>query len=181
MRSHMKSKVKTGWILVAALVGGLVSNTGTWLFADRTQAQTQVQISQQEALYAVQTMMEGQRTYFRKNGKWLAVVNDLKQDLGATLPASFDYAVRTTTEAAYNYVIPASSANTSNLKAYVGAAFLAPDGSGQITTIICENTASGQIRPADPRIVRGQNPSQPPFALACGDASVEVPASKVTE
>ncbi|AFY61548.1 type IV pilin-like G/H family protein [Synechococcus sp. PCC 6312] len=148
--------------------------------APATLAQTQAQIAQQEGLYAVANITETQRTVFQKNGQWLADVPSIQQYMGATLPATFDYAVRTTTEAAYSYVIPTTAPNATGLKAYVGGAFLAPDGSQKVTTIICQNQISGQIRPADPRIIRGADPSQPPYALACGDGSIQIPASEVT-
>lgn len=164
-----------------SLTIGLCLVSGIVIEASSVQAQTQAQIAQQEGLYAVANMTEGQRTVYQQKGQWLADVPSIQQYLGATLPATFDYAVRTTTEAAYSYVIPTTAANATTLKAYVGAAFLAPDGSNQVTTIICQNQVPGQIRPADPRIVRGADPSQPPFSLACGDGSVQVPASEVTK
>lgn len=150
------------------------------VIAPATLAQNQAQIAQQEGLYAVANMTETQRTVFQKNRQWLADVTSIQQYMGATLPATFDYAVRTTTEAAYSYVIPTTAPNAVNLKSYVGAAFLVPDGSNQITTIICQNQVPGQIRPADPRIVRGADPTQPPYSLACGDGSIQIPASEVT-
>ncbi len=162
------------------LTVGLYLVSGILVGVSSAQAQTQAQIAQQEGLYAVANMTEGQRTVYQQKGQWLADVPSIQQYLGATLPATFDYAVRTTTEAAYSYVIPTTAANAAGLKAYVGAAFLAPDGSNQVTTIICQNQIPGQIRPADPRIVRGADPSQPPFSLACGDGSVQIPASEVT-
>ena len=60
---------------------------------------------QNAALQAVAKMMEGQRTYYQKNGKFRATVDNIQQNFGITLPQSFDYAVRTTSEAAYSYVI----------------------------------------------------------------------------
>ena len=62
------------------------------------------------------------------------------------LPSSFNYAVRTTDEAGNNYVIPKDN---SSLKAFVGSTFLAPDGSGEMTTIICLNKQAGQDRLSD--------------------------------
>ena len=108
-------------------------------------------------------------------------MNDLQKDFGISLPSSYDAAIRTTDEAAYNYVIPKSS--SSKLKAYVGAAFLAPDGSGKLTTIICENNDPGEERPADPELVRGTGVNEPTteITLKCGEYSTQVPASKVTE
>lgn len=134
------------------------------------------------ALQAVAKMMEGQRTYYQKNGRFRATIDNIQQDFGISLPTTFDYAVRTTSEAAYSYVIPTQSPLKGQLKAYVGAAFLTPNQNPQITTIICENNQPGTVRPADPQLVRGtdlNNPTQ--LALICGDFSVQVPASVVNE
>jgi len=146
-------------------------------------AQSQADADQNAALQAVAKLTEGQRTYYQTNGKFRAVVSNLQQDFGITLPASFDYAIRTTSEAAYSYVIPVQSTPvTNNLNAYVGAAFLTPSQNPKITTIICKSTKSGQIRPADPQLVRGIDLANPTkLALQCGDFSVEVPASRVNQ
>ena len=128
-------------------------------------------------------MTEGQRTYHQKNGQFRAQVTNIQKDFGITLPPTFDYAVRTTSEAAYSYVIPSQSPVTNKLKAYVGAAFLTPNQNPKITTIICQNTTPGQVRPADPQLVRlGTDlSSAAKLTLQCGDFSVEVPASMLTE
>ncbi len=146
------------------------------------EAQPQSNPDQNAALNAAARMAEGQRTYFQKNGAFRATVSNIQQDFGITLPATFDYAVRTTTEAAYSYVIPAQSATMGQLNAYVGAAFLTPNQNPMITTIICRNLQPGQIRPADPQLVLGTlmpNPSG--RVVRCGDGSVEVQASVVSE
>jgi hypothetical protein len=127
-------------------------------------------------------MMEGQRTYHQKNGAFRATVSNIQQDFGITLPASFDYAVRTTTEAAYSYVIPAQGPSVGLLNAYVAAAFLTPSQNPRITTIICRNIQPGQIRPSDPQLVLGTLVANPTGRLVqCGDGSVEVKASMVNE
>lgn len=160
----------------AALLVGL---GGTVLPA---KAQPQANSDQQAALNAVAKMMEGQRTYYQKNGSFRATVSNIQQDFGITLPASFDYAVRTTTEAAYSYVIPAQGPKTGLLNAYVGAAFLTPSQNPKITTIICKNIQPGQIRPSDPQLVLGTLVANPTGRLVqCGDASIEVKASMVNE
>jgi hypothetical protein len=147
-----------------------------------TEAQEQANQDQKAALQAVAKMTEGQRTYYQKNGKFRATVDNIQQDFGITLPSSYDYAVRTTSEAAYSYVIPAQTPLKSKLKAYVGAAFITPQQNPKITTIICENTQPGQIRPADPQLVRGTDLANPTkLTLQCGDFSVQVPASEVNE
>ncbi len=145
-------------------------------------AQLPASPDQKAALRAVAKMSEGQRTYFQKNGAFRAAVSNIQQDFGITLPATFDYAVRTTTEAAYSYVIPAQGAKVGQLNAYVGAAFLTPKQNPKITTIICMNLQPGQIRPADPQLVLGTLVANPTGRLVqCGDGSVEVKASMVNE
>ncbi|GFE69133.1 type IV pilin-like G/H family protein [Chroococcus sp. FPU101] len=166
----------TGAITTLALATGLIG------LSLNTHAQDQVDRDQNAALQVVAKMTEGQRTYYQKNGQFRAPINDIKKDFGLTLPATFDYAVRTTSEAAYSYVIPAQSPLTGKLKAYVGGAFITPNQTPKITTIICENTTPGQVRPADPQLVRGSDPANPTkLALQCGDYSSQVPASKLTE
>jgi hypothetical protein len=163
--------------IAASLVG--VNGIATTL---KTQAQSQSDRDQNAALQAVAKMTEGQRTYYQNNGKFRATVDNIQQDFGITLPSTFDYAVRTTSEAAYSYVIPAQSPISGKLTAYVGATFITPFQNPKITTIICENTNPGQTRPADPQLVRGADLANPTkLALQCGDFSVEVPASKVNE
>jgi hypothetical protein len=145
------------------------------------QTTPQAPSDQDRALKAVATMTEGQRTYYQKNNQFQDNVDNLKKDFGITIPSSYDAAIRTTDEAAYNYLIPNSS--SSQLKAYVGATFLAPDGSGELTTIICENNDPGEERPSDPELVRGTGVNEPTteITLQCGEYSTQVPASKVTE
>ncbi len=146
------------------------------------EAQAQPNPDQNAALNAAARMTEGQRTYFQKNGAFRATVSSIQQDFGITLPASFDYAVRTTTEAAYSYVIPAQGSTVGQLNAYVGAAFLTPNQNPMITTIICRNLQPGQIRPADPQLVLGTLMPNPSGRLVqCGDGSIEVQASVVNE
>ena len=138
--------------------------------------------SQNAALQAVAKMTEGPRTYYQTNGQFRATVGNIQQDFGVILPPTFDYAVRTTSGAAYSYVIPNQSPLKGQLKAYVGAAFLTPNQTPKITTIICENNQPGTIRPADPQLVRGTDLNNPTkLALVCGDFSVQVPASMVNE
>jgi hypothetical protein len=167
---------------ITGAIATLFLGTGLFGLSLKTQAQSQADRDQNAALQVVAKMTEGQRTYYQKNGKFRAPINDIKKDFGLTLPNSFDYAVRTTSEAAYSYVIPAKSPLTDKLKAYVGGAFITPDQNPKITTIICENMTLGQVRPADPQLVRGTDPANPTkLALQCGDYSVQVPASELTE
>jgi hypothetical protein len=78
-------------------------------------------------------------------------------------------------------VIPAKSTPvTSKLKAYVGGAFLTPNQTPKITTIICENNNPGQNRPADPQLVRDPLNTKK-LSLQCGQFSFEVPQSQVNE
>ena len=152
------------------------------VFTTVVMAQVPATPDQKAALKAVAQMMEGQRTYYQKNGRFHATVSRIQQDFGITLPATFDYAVRTTTEAAYSYVIPAQSSKMGQLNSYVGAAFLTPTQNPKITTIICKNIQPGQIRPADPQLVLGTLVANPTGRIVqCGDASIEVNASEVNE
>lgn len=179
----MTQRLNSKQIWITGAIAGLVFGGGSIGFSLATSAQNTADQDQNAALQAVAKMTEGQRTYFQNNGQFRAVVNNLQQDFGITLPTTFDYAIRTTSEAAYSYVIPAQSTPVTNqLSAYVGAAFLTPNQNPKITTIICKSTKPGQIRPADPQLVRGTDLANPTkLALQCGDFSVQVPASKVTE
>jgi hypothetical protein len=155
------------------------NSAGAYLMS---QAGNQVDRDQNAALQAVAKMTEGQRTYYQTNGQFRAKVDNIQENFGVTLPNTFNYAVRTTSEAAYSYVIPAESPVSNQLKAYVGAAFITPNQNPKITTIICQNTNPGQTRPADPQLVRGNEFNNPgKLTLQCGDFTVQVPASEVNE
>ena len=153
----MNEKLNSIQKFMGSTLGALVLATGTLgLSVSSTQAQVEIMeedvvveeipSDQLEALIAVAKMAEGQRTYYKKNGKFLDEVSELQKLFEIELPSSFNYAVRTTDEAAYNYVIPKDN---SSLKAFVGSTFLAPDGSGELTTIICLNKQAGQDRLSD--------------------------------
>lgn len=161
---------------ISALLLSLAIAGGT------AKAQPQANPDQKAALRAASQMMEGQRTYYQKNGAFRVTVSNIQQDFGINLPATFDYAVRTTTEAAYSYVIPAQGSKAGLLNAYVAAAFLTPSQNPKITTIICQNIQPGQIRPSDPQLVLGTLVANPTGRFVqCGDASIEVKASMVNE
>jgi hypothetical protein len=137
---------------------------------------------QNQALTAVSKMMEGQRTYYQKNGKFQATVSTVQRDFGFTLPASFSFAIRTTTYSAYSYVIPNQPAYTGQLKAYVGATFMTPGQNPKMITIICQNTQPGQIRPSDPSLVLGSFTLNPTGSIVqCGNFSTQISASVVNE
>lgn len=168
--------------LISVAIATVLFGSGLFGLTLKTEAQNQINQDQNIALQVVAKMTEGQRTYYQKNGQFLAPIKDLQKDFGVTLPSTFNYAVRTTSEAAYVYIIPAQSPVASQLKAYVGGAFITPNQDPEITTIICQSKTPGQIRPADPQLVRGIDFAQPTkLALQCGDFSVQVPASEVTE
>ncbi|MDJ0526642.1 MAG: type IV pilin-like G/H family protein, partial [Microcystis sp. M53603_WE2] len=127
----------------------LVSSLALLATGNLTLSQTGNSIAQDQnaALQAVAKMTEGQRTYYQNNGNFRAKVDNVQDDFGVTLPKTFDYAIRTTSEAAYSYVIPARSTVSNQLKAYVGAAFITPNQDPKITTIICQNTNPGPAIP----------------------------------
>jgi hypothetical protein len=137
---------------------------------------------QNQALTAVAKMMEGQRTYYQKNGKFQATVSAVQRDFGFSLPATFSFAIRTTTYSAYSYVIPNQPAYTGQLKAFVGATFMTPGEHPKMITIICQNTQPGQIRPADPSLVLGSFTLNPTGSIVqCGNFSTQVSASVVNK
>jgi len=137
---------------------------------------------QNQALTAVSKMMEGQRTYYQKNGRFQATVSVVQRDFNFTLPTSFSFAIRTTTYSAYSYVIPNQPAYTGQLKAYVGATFMTPGQNPKMITIICQNTQPGQIRPADPSLVLGSFTLNPTGSIVqCGNFSTQISASVVNE
>ncbi|WP_216900357.1 type IV pilin-like G/H family protein [Synechococcus sp. CCY 9618] len=164
-------------LLPAALLAGLSLIPGT-----AAAARDEVSREQTAALNAVAKMAEAQRTYYQKYGRFRATVPDIQRDFGIVMPASYNYAVRTTRQAAYSYVIPARSPKVGTLNAYVGATFLTPNQTPKITTIICQNTQTGQIRPADPQLVVGSLVPNPTGRIVrCGNVSLEVKASVVNE
>jgi Type IV pilin-like G and H, putative len=167
------------------LIGSIASSflgTGDTGVLFLGQGENPVARDQNAALQAVAKMTEGQRTYYQNNGNFRAKVDNIQEDFGVTLPNTFNYAVRTTSEAAYSYVIPAQSPMSNQLKAYVGAAFITPNQNPKITTIICQNTNPGQTRPADPQLVLGNQFNNPgKLTLQCGDFTVQVPASEVNQ
>jgi len=172
--------MKNGQRLVTSILGTLLLGTGLFGLTITTQAQEEVIAEnpsvQDQALNAVAKMTEGQRTYYQNDKKFQDQVDVMVKDFGISEASEYDYAIRTTTEAAYNYAIPTSN----SYKGYVGAAFLALDGSGEITTIICENENPGLERPADPQLVRDPLDTNK-ISLQCGEQSVEVPASRITK
>ena len=166
----------------AIAITGLLLAPGATETSAQIQSQNQLNLDQNAALGAVAKMTEAQRTYFRKNGRFQANITSLQQDFAITLPSSFNYAARTTTYSAYNYVIPTQAANTGSLKAYVGATFMTPDQTPKMITIICQNTQPGQIRPADPILVLGTAIANPSGNIVqCGDFSTRISASVVNE
>ena len=166
----------------AIAITGLLLAPGATETSAQIQSQSQLNLDQNAALGAVAKMTEAQRTYFRKNGRFQANIASLQQDFAITLPSSFNYAARTTTYSAYNYVIPSQAANTGTLKAYVGATFMTPGQTPKMITIICQNTQPGQIRPADPMLVLGTAIANPNGSIVqCGDFSTQISASVVNE
>jgi len=125
-------------------------------------------------------MMEGQQTYYQKNGRFQATISTVHKDFGFTLPTNFSFAIRTTTYSAYSYVIPNQPAYTGQLKAYVGATLMTPGEHPNMITIICQNTQPGQIRPADPSLVIGSLTLNPTGSIVqCGNFSIQISAAVV--
>lgn len=178
----MINLLKNSPLLMAGAIASLLVGTGWVGVALKTQAQDSISQEQNTARKIVAKMTEGQRTYYQKNGKFNTVVKEIAQDFDIILPSTFNYAIRTSFEAAYIYVIPAKTPVSEQLKAYVGGAFINQNQNPKIITIICESTNPGRIRPASPQVVRAKDLSQSTkMALQCGDSSVQVPDSQVKE
>lgn len=168
-------------ILATACLTGVLQPLGTFSLAG-DQPNPAQSTSQNQALTAVSKMMEGQRTYYQKNGRFQASISAVQRDFGFSLPANFSFAIRTTTYSAYSYVIPNQTAYTGQLKAYVGATFMTPGEKPKMITIICQNTQAGQIRPADPSLVLGSFTLNPAGNIVqCGNFSTQISASIVNE
>ncbi len=145
--------------------------------------QGQVELEQAKALEIITKMTSAQRSYYEKNGKFQVVIDEIAKDNNLTLPSSFNYAVRTSFQGAYIYVLPAKTAIADQLKAYVGGAFIkSPENQkdnetikGEIVTIICETTETGRRRPADPQVASAkENSSTSELSLSCADSTVPV-------
>jgi hypothetical protein len=93
----------------------------------------------------ITALIQAQKTYYMQRGYFARWVYNLEVEL----PSDYDFAIRTTTRAAYQYAIPDSL----DQKAYVGATFLdrnATADNPQMVSIICEAIEPGTTRPADP-------------------------------
>jgi len=173
---------RTHLALAAACLALGLQPLGAIAQSNAGQPMTGQSADQNQALTAVSKMMEGQRTYYQKNGRFQATVSTVQRDFGFTLPTSFSFAIRTTTYSAYSYVIPNQPAYTGQLKAYVGATFMTPGQNPKMITIICQNTQPGQIRPADPSLVLGSFTLNPTGSIVqCGNFSTQISASVVNE
>jgi hypothetical protein len=167
-------------LLPAGLLAGLALASS--LAGSAASARDEVSREQTAALNAVAKMAEAQRIYYQKFGRFRATVPDIQLDFGIVMPSGYNVAVRTTRQEAYSDVIPAQTSMAGTLNAYVGATVLTPNQTPKITTIICQNTQTGQIRPADPQLVVGSLVPNPSGRIVqCGNFSLEVRASVANE
>ena len=146
----------------------------------------QAKQAQAKALDVVTKMTEAQSSYYEKNGEFQVVIEEIAKDLDLNLPSSFNYAIRTSFQGAYIYVLPAKTPIADQLKAYVGGAFIKSpqknsenqDQKKEIVTIICETTETGRRRPADPQIAKAKElSSTTELSLTCADSTVPAPKS----
>ncbi|EAZ88217.1 type IV pilin-like G/H family protein [Crocosphaera chwakensis] len=147
----------------------------------------QVEQAQAKALEIITKMTEAQRSYYEENGEFQVVIDEIAKENNLTLPSTFNYAVRTSFQGAYIYVLPAKTPIANQLKAYVGGAFIkSPENEkdnetqkGEIVTIICQTTETGRRRPADPQVARAKelNSTSEP-SLSCADSTVPVANEK---
>lgn len=117
-------------------------------------------------------MIYGQTAFYKENGEFIEEVDELRnylqQNFDMELPSDTDYAIRTTNEASYNYVIPKSKSSRSQ----VGALFISPDETSKLMRIICQNNNRGAERPADPKLIRDiLDPSN--ISMECGENSFQ--------
>ncbi len=187
-------------LLLAASLGGVPLETQAQEKVEpvETKAQEEVEpqpveeqlnpeTAQAKALEIITKMTEAQRNYYQENGEFQVVIQDIADDLNLTLPSSFNYAVRTSFDGAYIYVLPAKTPIADQLKAYVGGAFIkSPEEAkenekqkGEIMTIICQTTETGRRRPVDPKVARAKEAtSSTEPSLSCGDTTIPVSNSK---
>lgn len=162
----MNKRLKSIQPLMNSTLRVLIPGMATVGLAIVTQAQ-----SGQLPVKPVAKMIYGQMTNYEESGTFLkqveALQNRLKSD-GLVLPPDNDYAIRTTTIAAYNYVIPKAKTK----KAHVGALFVPPDGSSKLLKIICTNEEPGAERPTEPELV--VDPKDPKnISMKCGEGSYQ--------
>ncbi|MEL4897785.1 type IV pilin-like G/H family protein [Crocosphaera sp. Alani8] len=176
-------------LLLGTSLVGIAVKTQAQEEVDQQEVQQQEVVSEQEqveqaqatALEIITKMTEAQQSYYKENGKFQVVIDDIAKDNDLTLPSSFNYAVRTSFQGAYIYVLPAKTPIADQLKAYVGGVFIkSPENKkddetikGEIVTIICETRQTGRRRPADPRVASAKEDSSE-LSLSCADSTVPV-------
>ena len=176
-------------LLLAASLGGSPLKTQAQEEVEPQTAQEQLdpEKAQATALEIITKMTEAQRNYYQEDGEFKVVIQEIAEDLDLTLPSSFNYAVRTSFDGAYVYVLPSKTPIADQLKAYVGRVFIkSPEKAkenenqkGEIITIICETTKTGRRRPTDPTVARAKEAtSATEPSLSCGETTVRVSPSQ---
>ncbi|MDJ0507649.1 MAG: type IV pilin-like G/H family protein [Crocosphaera sp.] len=192
----------SNYVWITGGVASLFLAAGLGGFSLKTQAQeavepqtTQEQLEEQldpekaqaTALEIITKMTEAQRNYYQENGEFKVVIQEIAEELNLNLPSSFNYAVRTSFDGAYVYVLPSKTPIADQLKAYVGRVLIkSPEKAkenenqkGEIITIICQTTKTGRRRPTDPKVARAKeaNSATEP-SLSCGDTTVPISNSQ---
>ena len=178
-------------LLLATSLGGFTLKTQAQEDVEPQPAPEQLELdpekAQATALEIITKMTEAQRNYYQENGEFKVVIQEIADDLNLNLPSTFNYAVRTSFDGAYVYVLPSKTPIADQLTAYVGGVFIkSPEKAkenenqkGEIMTIICQTTKTGRRRPADPQVVRAKEvTSATEPSLSCGDTTVPVSHSK---
>ncbi|MEW5861195.1 MAG: type IV pilin-like G/H family protein [Cyanobacteriota bacterium] len=131
-----------------------------------------------EAKRYTREMNERQQAYYLENGNFVASMPKLSLTTGIpTKTINYEYSVRTTKTAVFNYAIAQKTA-FSPLNSYVGAVFIVPTSkvgkkaaknNKEALAIVCEtDTPTSQI-PAEPTYQKG--------ILACGSNTHSIPYS----
>lgn len=128
---------------------------------------------QSEAKHYVGSMNRGQQAFFAEKGAFSDSIEKLGLGI-KTQTTNFNYSVRVTKLAAFNYGIARKDASKP-LKSYVGAVFVVPSTSvkpittqDELTTlaILCEANALGISKPDEPIYQNGK--------LSCGSNTTDI-------
>ncbi|MBD2740825.1 type IV pilin-like G/H family protein [Coleofasciculus sp. FACHB-1120] len=130
---------------------------------------------QSEGKNYIGSMNRGQQAYYLENGNFVASMPKLGLGL-PTKTINYEYSVRATKTAVFNYAIAQKSASKP-LKSYVGAVFIVPASDvnekaaenhekWSSLSIVCETETLSNKPPADPTYQKG--------ALTCGSNTTEI-------
>lgn len=156
---ELKNKCKSGclvWLTVFLLLG-----LGAFALSLPSLVSCGSSAKRAEAKQSVGAMNRAQQAYYSDNNAF----SNSFENLGIGIrpqTTNYEYSTRATNIAAFNYGI--SRKGKKDIKSYVGGVFLVPATNlepkadkDEMTTvsILCEATSPGNIRPADPILMKG--------------------------